>query len=85
MYVKSDFGDLASEEVISLQKGKGKCPVLRDVMLTTKYPNGRKIKKAKYEDIMSLMKFVPPVHQTFYGSLKSEHDDGNAANVEDID
>lgn len=83
--VKLGFSEVAAEEVISLQKGKGKCPVLSNVILPVKYPYFRKIKKAKYDDIMSLMKFVPPVYKEFYSGLKSDDNENGNVDVEDID
>ena len=34
------------------------------------FPHGRSISKAKHRDLMSLMKYVPPIHQEFYNTLK---------------
>jgi hypothetical protein len=51
--------------------------VLHDVL-----PTKRNLKKVKYDDIQSCMKFVLSVHQTFYSSLKS---DGTAHSEETED
>jgi hypothetical protein len=75
---------MAPESTVSLQKGKGRKCVSRDDVLPTKYPRGRSVKKVKYDDIQLLIKFVPPVHQTFYCSLKS-NGTANNEEVEDID
>ena len=42
------------------------------------YANGRGISKAKYDDIMSLLKYIPPVHPNFYNSLKYEASTGSS-------
>jgi hypothetical protein len=84
IHIKFSFSEMAPESTVSLQKGKGRKRVLRDVVLPTKYPHRRTIKKVKYDDIQSLMKFLTPAHQTFYCSLKSDGTENNEE-VEDID
>ena len=37
--------------------------------MKTKYPNGKTISKAKYDDLMSLLPFVPEDYHAFYKSL----------------
>ena len=54
-----------------VKRGRARCvDMQRCSELQTLYPKGRKLKKAKIADLMSLLKYIPPVHHQFYYSLK---------------
>ena len=54
-----------------VKRGRARCvDMLRCSELQTLYPKGRKLKEAKIADLMSLLKYIPPVHHQFYYSLK---------------
>lgn len=36
------------------------------------YPNGLAISNEKCNDLMELLKFIPPIHQEFYKNLKKK-------------
>lgn len=42
------------------------------------YPTGRRVDEAKYQDLQSLLPFVPPVHHSFYTNILT------SATVQDI-
>lgn len=67
------YSDLGTYSTISFQKGKGKPQKTAGTVFEPKYPNGRPIKAAKFRDINSLLKFIPPVYHDFYLNLKSDN------------
>ena len=62
-------------DIAKRTRGRPGLPVLN--------PDGREVSQAKYKDIISLIKYVPPCHQGFYKQLRHG---GGAAEVEvDLD
>jgi hypothetical protein len=57
--------------------------LLGDLVFPAKYPNGKSIKRKKLQDILSLLKFIPPVHHGFYQNLRCEA--GAEENESDIE
>lgn len=55
---------------------RGRQPKLLEAVkdLPVLYPDGRGLKKAKLNDIRSLLKYVPPIHHPFYDSLSATMD-----------
>lgn len=51
----------------------GPAPNFQDTVFKPLYPNGHGISKAKFNDVIHLLKYVPPVHHKFYEKLN--HDD----------
>lgn len=43
--------------------------------IATLYPGGRAIAKKKFDDLMQLLKFVPPEHHNFYNDLKCDNEE----------
>ncbi|KAJ4441611.1 hypothetical protein ANN_11467 [Periplaneta americana] len=68
--------------ICNFQKGKEKSAKLQTT-LTAKYPEGKPIKTAKYNHVMTLMIFIPVAYQEFYPNLKPENSPDDY--VEDID
>ena len=52
-----------------VKRGRARC-VQRCSELQTLYPKGRTLKKTKIAELMSLLKYIHPVHHQFYYSLK---------------
>lgn len=52
----------------------GPVPNFKETALKPLYPNGHGISKAKHNDILHLLKYVPPVHHTFYENLQVDED-----------
>ncbi|CAH0730418.1 unnamed protein product, partial [Brenthis ino] len=46
---------------------------LTDINLDVLYPNGRPIEKKKYEDLLQLLPYVPPIRHDFYRNLKTNN------------
>lgn len=53
-------------------------------VLTNKYKEPVKIKKAKLDDVMILLGYIPPIYHKFYKNLKYENDT-TAEEIENID
>lgn len=47
----------------------------RDLELSLLYPNGKTITAQKYNDLMSLMEFIPRNYRRFYQTLRTNNSD----------
>ncbi|KAJ8876621.1 hypothetical protein PR048_021066 [Dryococelus australis] len=71
-------------EVDLTKSSVGRPSVLANVEQCPLYPNIRPITKAKWADMMSLLKYVPPVNHTYYRKLVATHE-GNIVNKDSDD
>lgn len=80
----TDSDEYAEYRMVNIEKKATSCqsPELHAVTLPVLYPDGRVISKAKWLDIISLMKYIPPQFHGFYESLK--HDSADATNGVDV-
>jgi len=70
MYKYTHNQELPFHSVDIRKRLNGPPPDLGLVSLNIMYPEGRQISQLKYNDIINLLKYVPPVHHDFYTSLK---------------
>ena len=49
-----------------------------------KYPAGVEIKKKKYQDLLKLIQYIPPMHQQFFRDLTVDNDDCDELDHPDI-
>ena len=73
MFFKETLSPTYDFTGVSFAKQK-KCPPSTEdyvVPLPQLYPEGRHITPEKKQDLMTLLKYVPPVHHQFYKDLKS--------------
>jgi hypothetical protein len=83
VHIRYRYIDLPDWQTVSFQRGKGRTPLLGDLVFGIKYPNGKAITWKKLQDILSLLKSIPPVHHDFYQNLRSET--GAEENESDIE
>ena len=60
----------ASEMVNLAKKGRGRPKLIQS--LSVLYPHGRSVSAAKFADIQSLLKYIPPMHHVFYNNIPHE-------------
>lgn len=71
---------------ISIKKKNFNSESLAMCDLPLLYPNGKSISQKKYEDLIKLLKYVPPEHHSFFTTLKTddhEEDYGIASDISD--
>ena len=62
--------DLKAWKTVSVKRtAKGRPPDLGKIKLPYLYARSRKFKKAKLDDLMELLSYVPPVHHDFFKQL----------------
>ena len=67
--------DLEAWKTVSVKRAtKGRPPDLGKIKLPHLYATSRKIKKAKLDDLMELLSYVPPVHHDFFKQLVGTDD-----------
>jgi hypothetical protein len=72
MEYKYTHNSLVSFDSVNLNKRlKGRPSNLGSLILTTLYPNGRKLSDEKLKDVKSLLQFMPPMFHTFYTNLEA--------------
>lgn len=74
------------EQKINIKKKKSTDESFTNCDLPTLHPGGKTISKPKFDDLMQLMKFVPPEQHDFFNSLKYEchaEDYGLASDISD--
>ena len=76
MKYKWEVGDEAEIHIVDFSRNKR----TKDAALISHqnfqpdkmYENGLSIKEKKLQDLMSLLKYIPPVHHEFYKKLRSD-------------
>jgi hypothetical protein len=69
---KYTLNSLVSFDSVNLNKRlKGRPSDLGSLILTTLYPNGRKLSDERLKAVKSLLQFVPPIFHTFYTNLEA--------------
>ena len=58
------------KQLISKKKGRGRPVDLKRVQLPSLYEAAHEISKAKFDELMQLLSYVPPVDHRFYHLLK---------------
>lgn len=48
------------------------------------YPNGKIISKQKYDDLIKLLKYVPPEHHSFFTTIKYDEEEEDYGLASDI-
>lgn len=86
LFAKYSHREEEARSVIDIGKRtKGRTVNLGTVEREMLYPDGRCITKAK-KDLMSILKFIPQVHHSFYQNIHAINDSANdTESVEDID
>lgn len=91
-YLKSDpfsiylINDSGISQCINIKKKNSLENPFREISLECLFPDGKKISKAKYDDLMDLLKFIPKQHHDFFKKLEFEQnqsDYGLASDVSD--
>lgn len=75
LYVREYSPEKAPFLSISLKKTTDENKLTQLTELNLLCENGRKISKAKYDDLQSLLKFIPSEYHEFYNSLKYTDDE----------
>lgn len=87
--IKNDLDD--APQVVNIEKaGKGRKPVLKNIDLPRRWPNGKNLSKEKIKDLKELLKLVPADARSFYDYLKGSQgvtmdDDVDGYHAEDFD
>ena len=64
---------------------KGRPAHLKNVELPVLYPRGRLLSEMKLKDLKSLLKYVPPIHHSFYNNLESTTEEQETTLEHDCD
>jgi len=84
LYYKTNISNLLEFQQIDIAKKEAKGRPNRELPEPELlYPNGKGISKEKKKDLLSLLKYVPPVYHNFYKQLKVENDLQNTEEEED--
>lgn len=75
LYVREYSPEKAPILSISLKKTTDESKLTQLAKLNLLYENGRKISKAKYDDLQSLLQYIPSEYHEFYNSLKYTDDE----------
>ena len=71
MKYKHSLSEMEAWKTVDFQKrGRGRPVDLKRIQLPSLYESAREISKAKFDDLMQLLSYVPPVHHRFYHLLK---------------
>ena len=70
MQYKHSHSELEPWKTVIFKNGRGRPADLSQVQPSQLYKEARQITKAKYNDLMSLFAYIPPVHHGFYLTLK---------------
>ena len=90
MKYKHSLSEMEAWKTVDFQKrGRGRPVDLKRAQLPSLYEAAREISKAKFDDLMQLLSYVPPVHQRFYHLLKPKEvqaiTSGNETSGEEIE
>ena len=70
MEYRHSLSEMEAWKTVDFQKRERGRPVdLKRVQLPSLYEAAREISKAKFDDLMQLLSYVPPVHHIFYHLL----------------
>ncbi|XP_028166463.1 uncharacterized protein LOC114357160 [Ostrinia furnacalis] len=87
--IKNDLDE--EPQVVNIEKaGKGRKPVLKNIDLPGRWPNGKSLSKEKIKDLRELLKLVPADARSFYDFLKGAQgvtmeEDVDGYHAEDFD
>ena len=70
MQYKYSYSEVEPWKMVSFKRGRGRRSELQHAQLTQLYPEPRQITTAKFNDLMQLLCYIPPVYHGFYHSLK---------------
>ena len=71
MKYKHSLSEMEAWKTVDFQRrGRGHPVDLKRIQLPSLYESAREISKAKFDDLMQLLSYVPPVHHRFYHLLK---------------
>lgn len=71
MKYKHSLSEMEAWKTVDFQRRRRGRPVdLKRIQLPSLYESAREISKAKFDDLMQLLSYVPPVHHRFYHLLK---------------
>lgn len=86
IFYKYSLSDFVNFSVVDLAKRESRGRPQRELpnQLDILYPRGRPITKEKKKDLLSLLKYIPPIHHNFYKNLKVD-EAGPNPETEDTD